>query len=451
MRGTIICDHLGNEYPSKREMCRKYNIDHSTFNGRIQRGMSLKNALLAPSERTGRKTTDHTGREFASEAEMCRYYGIRQDTYRLRIKKGYSVKDALIINRLNPGSDWTPVIKDHTGKEWCSEKEMCRNYGVSQQSFRKRLQTGMTVEEALMLGNSYAHAKKEREGQKKKMHNGQWCTIVEYISCNNCTVRFEDGTVREHIKYVAFQRGAVKNPNMKQIKHYEERIGREHVMQSGQTCKIIRYGGCYDIDVMFEDGNVAKNRSWNQFLKGLIKNPSVYDRTGETRIQNCGMEATIIRYGNAKDIDVKFNDGTVSEHRTYVEFKRGSLHPDTRVKYVDRIGETFLFSCGLKGTITNVVSDKCYVTFEDGAVSDGKSYFSIRKGTAAHPVLSSLTTSRYMGFECMPLFTSNHKRLKVNGIQAYMCRCQTCGYQDILTPQEMITHQEMHNEEGGNI
>lgn len=36
------------------------------------------------------------------------------------------------------------------------------------------------------------------------------------------------------------------------------------------------------------------------------------DRLGETRMMNCGMEATIIRYGTCADIDVRFEDETVA-------------------------------------------------------------------------------------------------------------------------------------------
>ena len=46
------------------------------------------------------------------------------------------------------------------------------------------------------------------------------------------------------------------------------------------------------------------------------------DRLGETRMMNCGMEATIIRYGNAGDIDVRFEDGSVVEHKAYGNSKR---------------------------------------------------------------------------------------------------------------------------------
>lgn len=47
------------------------------------------------------------------------------------------------------------------------------------------------------------------------------------------------------------------------------------------------------------------------------------DRLGETRMMNCGMKATIIRYENADDINICFEDGKVVEHKTYRAFKKG--------------------------------------------------------------------------------------------------------------------------------
>ena len=60
------------------------------------------------------------------------------------------------------------------------------------------------------------------------------------------------------------------------------------------------------------------------------------DRLGETRTMNCGMEATIIRYGNATDIDVRFEDGAVTKHKAYKEFGNGKIaNPNVK----DRLGE----------------------------------------------------------------------------------------------------------------
>ena len=49
------------------------------------------------------------------------------------------------------------------------------------------------------------------------------------------------------------------------------------------------------------------------------------DRLGETRMMNCGMEATIIRYGTCADIEIRFEDGTVAVHKTYNAFKKGEI------------------------------------------------------------------------------------------------------------------------------
>ena len=65
------------------------------------------------------------------------------------------------------------------------------------------------------------------------------------------------------------------------------------------------------------------------------------DRLGETRMMNCGMEATIIQYKNAMDIDVRFEDGSVVEHKAYGNFKRGGIvNPNIRAFVKNRLGET---------------------------------------------------------------------------------------------------------------
>lgn len=49
-------------------------------------------------------------------------------------------------------------------------------------------------------------------------------------------------------------------------------------------------------------------------------------------MMNCGMEATIIRYGEYADIDVRFEDGTIVEHKVYSAFKKGGIaNPNIKV------------------------------------------------------------------------------------------------------------------------
>ena len=67
------------------------------------------------------------------------------------------------------------------------------------------------------------------------------------------------------------------------------RLGEERLMNCGMKAKIIRYGNCEDMDIKFENGYIVKNRTYDAFKKGSIKNlycPSVYNvgYLGETKI-----------------------------------------------------------------------------------------------------------------------------------------------------------------------
>ena len=109
------------------------------------------------------------------------------------------------------------------------------------------------------------------------------------------------------------------------------------------------------------------------------------DRVGETRMMNCGMKATIIRYGKAIDIDVRFEDGTVVKHKSYSKFKKGGI---------------------------------------------------------AHLLISLKHGSRdFHGFICRQGFKDEDRVL-------YECICKDCGLEDVLTPQEMMEHKKLEHGEG---
>ena len=108
------------------------------------------------------------------------------------------------------------------------------------------------------------------------------------------------------------------------------------------------------------------------------------DRVGETQMMNCGMEATITRYENNMDIDVRFEDGAVAEYKTYESFKKGSI---------------------------------------------------------AHPSISQRDGSKdFHGFICKQGFKDEDRVL-------YECICKHCGLEDVLTPQEMIEHERSEHGE----
>ena len=224
-----------------------------------------------------------------------------------------------------------------------------------------------------------------------------------------------------------------------------DRLGETRMMNCGMEATIIRYGTCADIDIRFEDGTVAVHKTCNAFKKGEIANQNIKaSRLSETRMMNCGMEATIIRYGKAIDIDVRFEDGKVVVHKAYDKFKKGSIaHPSTKVSAKDRLGETNIMNCGMEATIIQYAKyTDIDVRFEDGAVVEHKVYGAFKKGGIAHLLISLKHGSKdFHGFICRQGFKDEDRVL-------YECICKDCGLEDVLTPQEMMEHEKLEHGEG---
>ena len=91
---------------------------------------------------------------------------------------------------------------------------------------------------------------------------------------------------------------------------------------------------------------------------GRAKNDKV---VGEVGYNNNGEEMRIIRYGNANDIDVRFDDGTIIEHKTYGNFKKGLIkNPMTPSVY----GVGFIGKGRFKTKDANGKHTKCYEVWQ---------------------------------------------------------------------------------------
>ena len=336
-----------------------------------------------------------------------------------------------------------------------------------------------------------------RLGETKMMNCGMEATIIQYKNAMDIDVRFEDGTVVKHKSYSKFKKGEIANPNIKVSA--ENRLGETKMMNCGMEATIIRYGKYTDIDVCFEDGAMVKHKAYSAFKKGYIAHPNTKDRLGEAREMKCKMEATIIRYGSAKDIDVRFKDGAIAKHKTYNLFKEGGIaNPNMKVSAEDRLGETRMMKCGMEATIIRynrcdninvrfedgaVVKHRKYrefkkgeianpnmkasrlgktrmmncgmettiiryntakdidIRFEDGTVVEHRTYNSFKNGTIAHPLIRlGCDSKNFHGFICKQGFKDKDRVL-------YKCICKHCGLEDVLTPQEMIEHEKSEHGE----
>ena len=283
--------------------------------------------------------------------------------------------------------------------------------------------------------------KTDRLGETRMMNCGMATTIIRYGNNRDIDVRFEDETVVVHKTYNAFKKGKIANQNIKTFA--EVRLGETRMMNCGMKATIIRYNMVRDIDVRFEDGTVVVHKTYNAFKKGEIANQNIKvsaeNRLSETRMMNCGMKATIIRYDGYDDIDVRFEDEKVVEHRTYGEFKKGGIaHPSTTAKA--RLGETRMMNCGMEATIIRYENSRDIdVRFEDGAVTEHKGYKEFKNGKIAHRSLSLSHGSKdFHGFICKQGFKDEDRTL-------YECICKHCGLEDVLTPQEMIEHEKLEH------
>ena len=283
--------------------------------------------------------------------------------------------------------------------------------------------------------------KTDRLGKTKMMSCGMEATIIRYGGATDIDVHFEDGTVVKHKTYRAFKKGYIAHPNTK------DRLGEAREMKCKMEATIIRYGSAKDIDVRFKDGAIAKHKTYNLFKEGGIANPnmkvSAEDRLGETRMMNCGMKATIIRYGKYSDIDVRFEDGTIAKRKGYREFKKGKIaNPNIKTSAENRLGETRMMNCGMEATIIQYKNAMDIdVRFEDGAVVEHKTYNSFKKGGIAHESLSQKRGSKdFHGFICKQGFKDEDRTL-------YECICKYCGLEDVLTPQEMMEHEKLEHGE----
>lgn len=178
--------------------------------------------------------------------------------------------------------------------------------------------------------------------------------------------------------------------------------------------------------------------------------PPKTNRIGEKHRQKCGLEVEIIAYRNNQDVNVRFTDGTIIEHRTYTDFKRGNIcHPnDDRYKTQKnkRIGKKHIQNCGLEAEIIdyNNVGD-ITIAFPDGIIVKQKIYRNFMIGAIKHPTLN-LHHNRNIG-KIYPKSKSKIYHTEIHGIaytinntHYYFCHCPICQTHEIWTFNEIKLH-----------
>lgn len=174
-----VIDHTGKEYSTVEEMCDAYGIGRTTYDRRIKEcKWDMKKALETPVKKSGLPTVDHNGTKFRSCNAMCKHWGITIQSFKRHLKNGKSIKEAL-TSEASKGLNDPIECEDHLGMRYKSEREMCRHYGISIQTYKTRIKCKWTVEKALTTKPQArsnkntdkvdsGHIEKEKEDQEEQ-------------------------------------------------------------------------------------------------------------------------------------------------------------------------------------------------------------------------------------------------------------------------------------------
>ena len=116
---------------------------------------------------------------------------------------------------------------------------------------------------------------------------------------------------------------------------------------------------------------------------------------GKRKIAKNGMGMTIVAYRNSNDIDIRFDDGTLVEHRLYNAYKAGTIKNPNLASSMERkkavfsekrIGEKGIGRNGMEMTLVAYRGARDIdVLFSDGVLVEHKFYANFKKGFIQHP------------------------------------------------------------------
>lgn len=250
----------------------------------------------------------------------------------------------------------------------------------------------------------------ERIGAKSIASNGMEMTCIAYRNAKDIDIQFSDGTVVEHKAWAFFRKGYIRNPNRStgNLKT-DGRVGVKKQASNGMQMTCIAYRRSDDIDVQFADDTIVKNKTWDAFCKGQIRNPSLSiqpttrqstrkkktnksltDRVGTKAIGANRMEMVCIAYRGVMDIDVQFQDGTIVQHKRWDMFLKGYIRNPNETPSMtfanERVGAKSKASNGMM--MTCIAYRRSYdidIQFEDGVIVEHKTWTNFCKGNILNP------------------------------------------------------------------
>ena len=224
-----------------------------------------------------------------------------------------------------------------------------------------------------------------RIGQKATTKSGYEVECVEYYRSDNIIVRFNDG-IKVKTAWCYFQTGAIDHPKDRNVRKADISmyLGLKSISTLGEEMTIIDARKASDIDVLFPNGSIAKNKRLDAFKKGEISNPSHTEedifllhkkqRLGQQKQQLNGSIAKIVKYEKTH-IVVEFENGKC-KRSTYAQFIKGKIPmPVVRNKYdASRIGEKRILDDGAEIEIVEYKSSQHMTILVNGKYKKETNY-----------------------------------------------------------------------------
>lgn len=163
------------------------------------------------------------------------------------------------------------------------------------------------------LGLTKEEKERQRIGIQKYTKRNELIKIIECCENDYVIVEFQDEWKRtKKVQWSNFKTGYIRNP------HDDERLGLETITNNGEKIKIVEYNSSQDIIVEFQDEwKRRKKIQWGSFKNGTVRNPHDDEiRLFQKNINYQGSEMQCIKYNNARNIVIKFNDKYGAEINT---------------------------------------------------------------------------------------------------------------------------------------
>ena len=458
MTNGIVCkDHKGIEYPSVVKMCEAYGICRATYQKRIERGLSVEEALTGPKTLGhANKCVDHLGNEYPSESQMCKAYDINFFTYRERKMKGWSVKDCLTTPLTDRSECFSKECEDHLGQKFKSESDMARHWGVTPNLLAGRKSHRWTLKKALTtppkdttvqdyLGNKYPtiEAMCEAYGLTKYTYDRRqkrgWdlekilTTPVKETSCEDHkgikyasmeemarTYGLQGSTVKYRLKRGwTLEEALTSSRNLNRDTNPYTCIDHKGITYPSKKAMCKAYGVSYSAFTSRINKGLSLEKALTNHNPGEIQ-----DHKGKW-YKNANELAKA--YGlNTNTLLSRLYHGMDIETALTMKVGGGRTSPEDMKKKWE--GMTRQMYCGLNATVKEYINNqKIVVEFEDGEckVTDLRSF---ENGNVAHP---GIRNGNFYGYKCVYDFTAD-------GMAYYKVKNLRTGEKNLTTLRKLI-------------